>query len=299
MDKAQFAPRLADGKVNTPVTEIPSDGGMIRMGGTVDFTGEQPMFLLPGKVQVLDRVPVSADVTKKLLSRINPIFSNLAVAGGRLSLETEDIELPLGDEIKTGGSGKGYLDLSEMAVTPEGALRTLLEMGGVPMGKTVPLTTPGVEFHIRDGRIYYDNFTLLFPGDFDLIFRGSVGFDDTVDVKASMPVKSGLFERFGIGGPIAQYAALLEGVRIEVPLMGSRLIPKLDLSQIDIAKLVDQALKAMLKSPGKTIEDILKGPGAAKTPDAGTDGKETSPLDVLFDLLEETQKKSEKESRQP
>ena len=299
MGKAQFAPRLAGGKVNIPVTEIPADGGMIRIGGTIDFTGEHPMFLLPGKVQVLQSVPVSADVTEKLLSRINPIFSNLAVAGGRLSLVTEDIELPLGDGIETGGSGKGFLDLSEMSVTPEGALRTLLEMGGIPIGKTVPVTTPGVEFYIRDGRIYYDNFIMLFPGDFDLIFRGSVGFDDTVDVKATMPVKSGLFEKYGIGGPIAQYAAMLKGVRIEVPLIGSRMIPTLDLSKIDIAQLVDQALKAMLKSPGKAIEGVLKGPGAKKTPDAGPDGKGTSPLDVLFDLLEETQKKREKENRQP
>ncbi len=300
MDKAQFAPRLADGKLNTPVTEIPSDGGTIRIGGTIDFTGEHPMFLLPGKVQVLQSVPVSADITRKLLSRINPIFSNLAVAGGRLSLEIEDIEFPLTkDAAKTGGSGKGFLDLSEMSVTPEGAMRTLLEMGGVPIGKTVPVTTPGVHFYIKDGRIYYDNFTLLFPGEFDLIFRGSVGFDDTVDVTATMPVKSGLFEKYGIGGPIGQYAALLKGVRVEVPLTGSRLMPKLDLSKIDIAKLVNQALKAMLKSPGKAIEGVLKGPDAKKTPDAGSDGKETSPLDVLFDLLEETQKKSEKENRQP
>ena len=194
-----------------------------------------------------------------------------------------DIELPLDQRQKQAGRGEGFLDLRDMKVTPKGALKVLLELGGVDTTKPVPLSTEGIHFRIRDGRIYCDEFNLIFDKDFDLGFRGSVGFDDTVDMSVTVPVRAGLFRRFGIGGPIADYARLLEGVRVVIPIIGNRIKPDLDFSEVDIGSLVNKAIEQFrIEQIGKTVEDLLKG---TSDPNTGPALKKL-PLDILFELIE-------------
>jgi len=78
------------------------------------------------------------------------------------------------------------------------------------------VTMDGVDFTLKDGRIWYDNLTMVFPENFDLKFYGSVGLDETVDLTVSVPVRAKLLERFGVRGPVVEYARLLEGARVAV-----------------------------------------------------------------------------------
>ena len=70
-----------------------------------------------------------------------------------------------------------------------------------------------------------------------------------------------------------EYARLLEGTRVEIPIVGSRLDPRLDMSQVDIRPLIQQATRAMLsQGAGQLIGDLLdrrRGePGATGDPNA-------------------------------
>jgi hypothetical protein len=175
---------------------------------------------------------------------------------GRAALGTQDVQVPLGESMKTSGQGKGHLDLVDMKVQPGGLLAELIRLGGLTDESMYTVQVSGLDFLLENGRIVYRDFTLTFPREYDLKFYGSVGLDDTLDLVVSLPVRAALLERLGARGPVAEYAQALTGSRVDIPLVGTRLKPKLDVSQVDVKPLVERAIK---ESTGKAAEGLLKG----------------------------------------
>ena len=265
---AKISPHLAGGRVVIPATSIDALEGKVHIGGEVDLAPETPIYHLAGKVTVLDRLHVDRTMGRELLSRFNPLFSGLVGIDGWATMTTTDLVVPLSDKAADVASGHGRLDLQEMTVEPSGLLFTLLQLGGDadPDEKT-RMEVDGLDFQIRQGRIHYNNFTFRFPthGNFDLKFHGSVGFDDTLDLAVSVPVRTALLEKLKVKGPILEYARLLEGARVDVPIKGTRTAPKLDFVDVDIQPLIEWALQKLLKERApKILEDILRRLPAAE-----------------------------------
>jgi len=291
LSEAEFTPRLEEGLLYIPTTVIPAESGKARLAGQVDFTGPQPTYILPGRVMLLENLPVTPQISRDLLSRFNPIFAEATSISGEISLLTEDLRLPLSKQIAELGKGRGHLGLEKLKVVPEGILAELLRFGFADPSASREVSVRGVDFVIRDGRVYYDEFALVFSDQFELGFRGSVGFDDTLDMAVSVPVSAALLDRFGVRGPVADYARVLDGVRVEIPLVGTRMNPRLDFSKVDIGTLIQQAASVLLsEQAGQIIGDILKPPRSApRSPD--TQPADQVDLDGLlapiFDLLKD------------
>ncbi len=254
---AAIRPKLEAGKLTIDAEPIPASGGMLRPGGSIDFTGEQPVYRLPGEVRLVENVSLRPEIGTQLLSRINPIFGELMGLEGQMSLTVRDLDLPLGEAIKTAGRGSGSLDLSNMSVkSRSGLLDALVGMWGAASGDFQEVRIEGVDFAIEDGRVHYDNFRMIFGEDFDLLFSGSVGFDDTLDLWVSVPVHAGVLRAFKIKNSVLDVANLLQemGVRIEIPIRGTRLSPKLDFDRQRIDKLVAEAMKKLAE---KQVQDAL------------------------------------------
>jgi hypothetical protein len=132
----------------------------------------------------------------------------------------------------------------------------------------------GADFQIADGGVKYDNLVLLIADSLDLRFRGTVRFDNTMDLVVSVPMRTGLLEALGIKGVAGQYAKALEGTRVDIPLSGSRKRPRLDLSRVDVKKLTAEAIK---RGAGSVLPDIL----APKSGAGGATKPSGSPLDLL------------------
>ncbi|MGE0480823.1 MAG: hypothetical protein AB7Q17_10175, partial [Phycisphaerae bacterium] len=268
LGNAKLAPALRDGQMTLPPASIAAAQGRVNLGGVVDFQPLDATLHIPGKLALLDGVTITPELGASLLSRINPIFMHLARVEGRVFLNTTDVTLPLGEAAKTASQGAGALDLSDLKVQPGGVLGELLALAGYSAGETYEVKAGKLDFVIRDGRIVYDNFVMTFPQDFDLKFYGSVGFDDTLDLVVSVPLREAMLAKLGVKGPALALTQNLTGLRIDIPLSGTRQQPKLDLAKVDTEKLLKQLL--LPKEPGKTIEkgieDVLKGLG-------GGDGK--------------------------
>ncbi|MGB9624504.1 MAG: hypothetical protein ACPMAQ_06530, partial [Phycisphaerae bacterium] len=203
---ASLSPALRDGTIDIPLTEIPASGGQARLGGTIDLRTAEPTYRLAGNVVVLKDVRITPQLGRHLLGRVNPIFAHLAAVEGKVSLSLKDVALPLGEEIKRRGAGQGHLDLADLKIRPAGFSALLLELGGLGGPDMQAVTVNGVDFIMKDGRVVYQNMQINFPNDFDLIFRGSVGFDDTMEMWVSVPVKPALLAKFGVRGPLQEYA---------------------------------------------------------------------------------------------
>jgi hypothetical protein len=227
-------------------------------------------------------------LARQLLSRVNPIFGNVTQAEGSASLEAQDVELPLSDAIKRQGAGRGRLDLRDLRIKPAGLFSEVIALGGLKSEETCSVKVDGVDFALKDGRLAYENFTLTFAGDFDVRFRGSVGFDNTLDLAMSVPVRAALLERFGVRGPAAEYARLLAGSRVEIPIAGTRLNPKLDLARVDLKPLIERAVRESAgQKAGGLLQNLGAGgsksgsPGAAEPPAGGQRKGESAVQDAL------------------
>lgn len=281
MGQASISPSLKQGVVTIPLTAVPASGGNIRLTGLIDMRNPVPILTMPDQVSVLEKVRIDKKAGKQLLGRINPIFSDLTQLDGTVTLAVQEMYLPLGAELVRTGRAKGRLDLSDLRLQPAGVLGELLD--AVNMGQKGPMLVQvkGVDLDFRDGRISYDNFTLVLAGNLDLVFKGSVGLvDNSVDLTVSVPIRAGLLEKLGVKGPVGDLARMLEKVRIDIPLSGNRLATKLDLAKVDIRPLIQQATKELLKEgAGRTIEDLLRQPSSPSSPKGA---RPQNPLDLIL-----------------
>ena len=204
MGAAQLAPALKDGRLTLPKATIPAATARLTKCG--DRLARGSTLQMPGKTKLLENVPVTKELGAQLLSRINPIFLHVANIEGRVNLGLQDVSVPLGDSIKQRGTAQGRLDLSKMKMQPGGLAAELLALGGMDGSRAYPVEVGALDFVMKDGRIRYDDFTLVFPGDFDLKFRGSVGLDDTLELVVSIPLRAPLLDRLGAKGPTQEYA---------------------------------------------------------------------------------------------
>ncbi len=257
----KFQPRVADGQFRMPPAAIPSTtGGALNLGATIDFQSADPTVRIPGTLKVFDGVKITHQLSTEVLSRLNPIFLNLASVEGRIALHTTDIAVPLGDTMKHQAQGTGFMDLGTLNIKPAGLLAELLPLSGVSTAGPTPVHFSKMDFRIKDGRILYDNFTMKVTDDFDMRFYGSVGLDESLDLTVSLPLNEGLLRKAGAKGPVVDMARQFVGERVEVPLVGTRTQPKLDWSKIDLAKILKNVSpeKLIPTSPDK-VEDFLKG----------------------------------------
>ncbi len=262
----KLAPALRDGQFTLPMATIPTTDGKVNVGSTIDFTPSEPTLKIPGRLQVLDRVAITPQLGQSLLSRINPIFMHVTRIEGRASLHTQDVLLPLGESIKRTGNGAGQLDLASVKMQPAGLLGQLVALAGASTGTDYAVQFGRCDFQISEGRIRYDNFSMTFPENFDLIFRGSVGFDETLDLIVSVPVRASLLEKLGVSGSAALFARQLDGVRVDIPITGTRDKPVLETAKVNTENLLKGLLKPGQPDEGleKGLGDLLKGLGGKK-----------------------------------
>jgi hypothetical protein len=248
LGEAVIQPALEKGKLHLRAKPIPASSGVLRPGGWVDLTGEEAVYQLPGRVRLIDRVRINPEVGRLLLGRINPMFEKLAELEGELTLVTQDLYLPLGESIKTRGRGRGRLNIADLRIRPRsssslaGKLLPLLGIGSTRQERN---SIVRVDFELRDGRVYYDRFDVRVAEDLSLRFRGSVGFDGSLDLVVSVPIGEPLLRQFGVSGPIRDYARLAQrsGLRLDLPITGTNKSPRL--------RLDNRALEPILKRLGQ------------------------------------------------
>ncbi len=303
LEAARFSPRLEGGVLHLAETLIAAQGGQVRLLGDVDFRRDPPVYALRGRHVILDRLRVDRDMSNELLSRFNPIFAEVTDIEGEVSLTVEDLLLPVNEAIKTAGAGRGHLDLREMKVRPAGVLATLLQFANLTSEDGTLLRMTGIDFVIRDGRVLYNNFRVAVSDDFDMLFRGAVGFDNSVDMVVSLPLTLPLLERLGVKGPVADYARILGATRVEIPLTGDRRSPSLDLSKVDIRPLIEDATKRLLE---RRLEDLIRprdngreGSPPEEGQDARPGPRQSDPVRDILDLIRQRRSEDSGGGRRP
>ncbi|MCB9855167.1 MAG: hypothetical protein H6818_05715 [Phycisphaerales bacterium] len=271
LTKAQVDMKIDKGEFIIAPTTIGAAQGRVNLASRYDIASST--LRIPGRVATLEGVMFTPELSRELLSRINPVFYHVVSAEGNVELLMNNLELPLAKDA-AGGGGHGKLTLKNAKIEPGGILGELIKFGiATTTGERISVALEGADFDVHDGRIHYENFAMIFPYEFDLRFRGSVGLDETVDLVVSIPVRPELLQRLGVKGPVAQYAEVLTGSRIDIPIAGTRENPKLELSKVATDGLIKEAIKRTTeKGAGDAIKGLaggLLGGGDAKADKGG------------------------------
>ena len=255
---AQISPSLQDATVSLGEATIPAQGGAVQLNNVnVDLTAPESVLKTGPSLVLLQNVQVDKKLGQQLLSRINPIFGHVAGIDGQLSLTVEGVALPLSKAILERGVGKGQLDLTNVHVTPTGFFGELLQLAGGGLNREQPVDISRANFRIEKGKIAYDNLLFTFSPQVQLNFSGSVGFDDKLNLVASMPIGRALLQRMGVSDAVANYI-LLAKPSVDVPIVGTRQVPQLKLQEVDLSGLVERASQQLLRDrAGGLLKDIF------------------------------------------
>jgi hypothetical protein len=119
----------------------------------------------------------------------------------------------------------------------------------------------GVDFQIHDGKVSYENFAMDM-GVFDLVFSGTIGFDDSMQMSVSVPLNAHFLKTLGVVGPVADS---LSGARVPIPLVGTRTNFHLAFDKIDLKPLIANASKNIVPKQVPGLPG-LPNPLGSKTP---------------------------------
>jgi hypothetical protein len=185
-----------------------------------------------------DRVQVTREMCDDALQYVAPVLAKSIEVGGETSLSVRETQVVLGHLDKADVRGK--LILHNVKATGSPLVRELLVLTeGQPIIDLVGESE--VPFRIVGGRVYHENLQVRLPG---IVVKtsGSVGFDQTLDLLAEMPIP----KRWLGSGEIGKQ---FEGKSIKVPIGGTLDHPKLD------QKALQRAIGAEIKnSAGQSIE---------------------------------------------
>ncbi len=144
----------------------------------------------------------------------------------------------------------GQLTFQDVMFAPGPFASQLLKMTG-------QASTPGLSLHqplaleVANGRVIQKGLEFPLDKGATLALDGSVGFDQTLDLKASVPVTRALL------GGIPGVAETSGNRKIVVPINGTVSQPRIDKRALQVA-LRDLSKNVLSKDGAKTANDLLK-----------------------------------------
>ncbi|CAB1060456.1 hypothetical protein D1BOALGB6SA_5222 [Olavius sp. associated proteobacterium Delta 1] len=228
--------------------ESPANGGTLAMQPILDLRKEPYILSFKKNIDLLKDIKITQGLIDGLLATLHPLFKDAVMPAGILGLYMENFKWPLSENGKNQASFAGTLHLNGIRLNSTPFLSQLLGMGGIKEREII-LNDQSFEFRARKGRVTCSPITMD-VAEYKFTIHGSIGFDDTLDFIARIPVTSKM-----VGKDAYQF---LKGTTIKVPIRGSASNPKInqaafqdatgDLMQQVMQKNVEQGVQNLFKN---------------------------------------------------
>jgi translocation and assembly module TamB len=227
--------------------ESPANGGQLDFQPTVDMRKDPYILSFKENIDLLKDVQVTQGLIDGLLAAIHPLFKDSVVPDGLLGLNMKHFSWPLSEKYRNRATFAGTLTLNGVRLNSTPFMAGLLNMMGISE-RELSLVDQDIAFEAKDGRIALSPMTLEAEGH-QLKMHGSVGFDNTLDFIARIPVTEKM-----VGKDAYQF---LQGTSIKVPIRGTASKPRIDETAFQQATgdLMQQFLRKNLE---KGAQDLLK-----------------------------------------
>ena len=232
----------------------------LKPGLAVDEVQGIALLLAPGSK--IEGAEVNDEVSKDLLSFIAPVLDKATNVHGKISANIDKADIPLTGPPTHRLTMTGKLDFQDVVFAPGPFANQMLGLVGKKNEPGVKLKQP-VELSIADGRVYQKGLNVPIAANAAILLAGSVGFDETLDMKASVPITKGML------GGVSGLDDLVADNKITVPIGGTISHPQINRQALQVAlrELTKNVFKRDLSSQAEKLLDRL-GPA----PDASTKG---------------------------
>ncbi len=227
--------------------ESPANGGQLNFQPTVDMRKEPYILSFNENIDLLKDVQVTQGLIDGLLAAIHPLFKDAVIPDGLLGLNMKHFNWPLSEKERNKATFAGTLQLNGIRLNSTPFMAGLLNMMGISE-RQLSLADQDIDFEAKNGRIALSPVTLDAEG-YQLKMHGSIGFDQTLDFIARLPVTKKM-----VGKDAYQF---LQGTTIKVPIRGTTSQPRIDEAAFQEATgdLMQQALRKNLQNG---VQDLLK-----------------------------------------
>jgi translocation and assembly module TamB len=225
----------------------------------------------------IDGAAINDAVSSSVLAFVAPVLSQATAVSGRLSLAIDRGHVPITGTVPL--ELFGTLSLQDLAFRPGPMAAQVVGLSGRSApGLTLQET---LQVAVANGRVRQQGLSIPLGRDAKVGIDGSVGFDETLDLRADVPILARM-----ITGD-ERLAKLVGTPRVVVPIRGTLKKPLIDRKALDVA--IRQATQGLvekgLKDEAGRLLDRVAGPNPGAKPASGAKpAKRKSALDALEDL---------------
>jgi translocation and assembly module TamB len=204
--------------------------------------------LAPGSA--LQNVEINDDVSHKVLCFIAPVLDEATQVHGRVSASFARAEFPIGGGADRTMTLAGSIVFSDVTFGAGPLGNELLAMAGKSPDTALRMNQP-LQLAIADRRIHQSGLEIPINRETSITIKGSVGFDQTLALRAEVPLNPSVL------GRDRTLQNLASGTTIPVPVGGTLTHPKVDRQAL--AAAMREVTRSILKRGAKDeASELLK-----------------------------------------
>lgn len=203
--------------------DLPVGSGRVRGSAGIALAENATLTVSQGRL--VEKVVLTPELCRQWLRYAAPILADTTRVEGSASVDVQECRVPL--ESPQAVQASGTLVLHRANAAPGPFAKSVLEVvrqiqsiaGNSPTsGSDLQLVAPAqnVSVQARNGRIFHDRFVVHLGSEDGpaITTTGSVGFDQTLDLVAEIPLERGWFKE-------ERVAAALGGQTLRIPIRGT------------------------------------------------------------------------------
>ena len=203
--------------------------GFVNVSPELHLYGDAPALRVKQSATLKDLV-ITPEMCEKYLKFVAPLAADVTSAQGQFSVTTHQIAVPINhpEQLTVQGAIQfqqvtvGAGPLAQQVLSAVQQVQALLEPEAANRDNStwLRLNQQQVPVVVQQGRVYHRNLALQYR-DINIVTRGSVGFDQTINIIAEIPV----LDRWVVG---KKWFEGLRGQSISVPISGKLTNPQVD-----------------------------------------------------------------------
>ncbi|MBV8381395.1 MAG: hypothetical protein JOZ63_02235 [Planctomycetaceae bacterium] len=259
---APIVVRCGGGRVAIDPIATTLNGGRVALKPEIVLDDPKGMALRLASGSAIEGAEINQEVSRRVLSFVVPALNDAAQVRGHLSVAIDRAEFPIGGSDGRTSNVAGRVDFQDVVFEPGPSAAPLLSLAGKGQTPALRLHQP-VVLTVADGRVTQSGLVIPLGGSSRLELGGSVGFDETLALRAVVPVSGATL------GDQAKLGQDLDGTRIVVPIGGTIAKPTIDARALRLA--LQELSKTVLKrevtrDASEVLDRIVRPSGESETP---------------------------------
>jgi translocation and assembly module TamB len=220
--------RFGNGAATIDPISATLNGGRVVLepGLDVDETRGIALRLAPGSA--ISDAAINDEVCRRLLCYVAPVLDDATHVRGKISLAIENGDFPLVGPPERRVNMTGRLTFQDVVFAPGKFATEVLTLTGKPDRPGLKIRQ-SVQLAIADGRVTQKGLEIPVRGDASIGLDGSVGFDQTLDLRARVPLARSML------GQVAGLDKTIGGQRVTVPIGGTVQQPRVNRQALQVA----------------------------------------------------------------